>query len=94
MTTFTFETYVERNEREYAVEVEYRIVPGCSATTLTPAEPETVEITALRCDIDLTDDEYETLLDECHDHARDAIEDARADAAEFAAMCRDERRAA
>lgn len=94
MPTFTFETYVERNDREHAVEVEYRVIAARSATTLTPAEPETVEITALRCDIDLTDDEYETLLDECHDHARDAIEDARADAAEFAAMCRAERIAA
>lgn len=92
MTTFTFETYVERNEREYAVEVEYRIVPGCRATTLTPAEPETVEITALRCDIDLTDAELDELEDEAFADAQEAIAEMREAAAEYAREAREEAR--
>ena len=91
--TFTLETYVlrGRNEREYPVTVDYKIVPGCKATRLTPAEPDSVELTGWRCDVDLTDAELDEIEAEALDHAQEAIADYRADAAEYAAMCRAER---
>lgn len=91
----TLETYVERNEREYAVEVEYRVIAARSATTLTPAEPETVELvrwTTLGSDIDLTDAELDELEDEAFADAQEAIAEMREAAAEYAREAREEAR--
>jgi len=61
--TGSFETTLVRTkgnmsngaEREWLVDVEYRIYPGCKATRLTPAEPDS---------FDLTDAELDQLTEE------------------------------
>ena len=73
---YSFNTTVEHDEREYEVEVFYKVCAGHKATSLTPAEPEVVEIVNVR-GIDFEPDLYawDRLEQEAADDALEMAED-------------------
>jgi len=78
MPDFVFETTVERGNREVDVEVTYRVTPGKRSARAgaypSPAKPVVVELLkAVALDADeVTDYEWDRLLDEVIDHSMEA----------------------
>lgn len=83
---FTFDTSIERNDREIDVRVSYSVTPFVAATYWQPAEGGEVEIISIKRggeEISLTDAEESSILAECEARAASDIDEERAAEADW-----------